>query len=141
MTRLATILTSVAAAVALAGCGGGGGRNESAVCANGDGGLDNKAFVFVEGPRSGERVLSGFRVTGCSSTFEANVSWRLRARDGRVLASGYTQGGSLKPGPFEFAVSYPIGARQVGQLEVYVPKVTAEGFPPVKNVVPLVLEP
>jgi hypothetical protein len=139
-TRLAAILTSVAAAAALAGCGGGG-RNESAVCANGDGGLDNKVFVFVEGPRSGERVLSGFRVTGCSSTFEANLNWRLRSGDGHVLASGYAQGGSVKPGPFEFAVSYPIGARQVGELEVYVPQVTTEGFPPVKNVVPVVLEP
>lgn len=127
-------------AAALAGCGGGS-RSESAVCANGDGGLDNKAFVFVEGPRSGERVLSGFRVTGCSSTFEANVNWRLRARDGHVLANGFTQGGSQELGSFAFTVSYPIGERQIGHLEVFEPKVTTEGFPTVKNVVPLVLEP
>jgi hypothetical protein len=138
--RLSAILASVAAATALTGCGGGS-QSESAVCANGDGGLDNKAFVFVEGPRSGERVLSGFRVTGCSSTFEANVNWRLRARDGRVLSKGFTQGGSQEPGSFAFTVSYPIGERQIGHLEVYEPKVTTEGFPAVKNVVPIVLEP
>jgi hypothetical protein len=140
MRGLAAILTGVAVAAALTGCGGAS-QSEGAVCANGDGGLDNKAFVFVEGPRSGERVLSGFHVTGCSSTFEANVNWRLRARDGRVLSKGFTQGGSQEPGSFAFTVSYPIGERQIGHLEVYEPKVTTEGFPAVKNVVPLVLEP
>lgn len=138
--RLAALLTGVAAAAALAGCGGGS-RSESAICVNDDGALDRTAFVFVDAPRSGERVLNDFRVSGCSSTFEANVGWRLRARDGHVLASGFTQGGSVEPGPFEFAVSYPLGARQVGHLEVYAPKVTSEGFPPVKNVLPLLLEP
>ena len=140
MRRVAAILTGAAVAAALAGCGGGG-RSESAVCANGDGALDKAAFVFVDAPRSGERVLNGFRVSGCSSTFEANVNWRLRARNGHVLASGFTQGGSLDPGPFSFTVDYPLGARQVGHLEVYEPQVTTEGFPPVNKVVPLVLEP
>jgi hypothetical protein len=138
--RLASVWAVAAIAAALAGCGGGS-RSESAVCANGDGSLDDKAFVFVEGPRSGERVLSGFRVTGCSSTFEANLNWRLRARDGHVLSKGFTQGGSQEPRSFAFTVSYPIGERQIGHLEVYEPKVTTEGFPAVKNVVPLVLEP
>ena len=138
--RLGSVWAVAAMAAALAGCGGGN-RSETAVCENGDGGLDNKAFVFVEGPRSGERVLSGFRVTGCSSTFEANVNWRLRARDGRVLSKGFTHGGSQEPGSFAFTVSYPIGERQVGHLEVFEPKVTTEGFAPVRNVVPLVLEP
>lgn len=140
MRRLAAILAGAAVAAALAGCGGGSG-SESAVCANGDGALDKTAFVFVDAPRSGERVLNGFRVTGCSSTFEANVKWRLRARNGHVLASGFTQGGSLDPGPFSFTVDYPLGARQVGHLEVYEPTTTNEGFPPLTNVLPLVLEP
>jgi hypothetical protein len=80
-------------------------------------------------------------VSGCSSTFEANVNWRLHARDGHVLANGFTHGGAVDPAPFEFTVHYPIGERQVGHLEVYEPRVTSEGFPPVKNVLPLVLEP
>jgi immunoglobulin-like protein involved in spore germination len=138
--RLASILLGAVLMTAAAACGGGS-QGASAVCNNGDGGLDDKAFVFVEAPRSGERVVDGFHVSGCSSTFEANVNWRLRGRDGQVLASGFTQGGSLDPGPYEFTVSYPIGERQVGHLEVYEPRVTTEGFPPVKNVLPLVLEP
>jgi len=138
--RLPGVLAIVVAAAALAGCGGGS-ASESAVCENGDGALDRTAFVFVDAPRSGERVLNGFRVSGCSSTFEANVNWRLRGRDGRVLAKGFTEGGNSEFGPFAFSVDYPTGARQVGHLEVYEPRVTAEGFPPVENVIPLVLEP
>ena len=140
MTRLALILVLAAAAV-LAGCGGSGGSRESAPCENGDGALDKAAFVFVESPGSGQRVLSGFRVAGCSSTFESNVNWRLRARDGQVLASGFAQGGGVEAAPFEFTVDYPLGDRQVGHLEVFEPQVTSEGHPPVKNVLPLVLEP
>ena len=140
--RLAAISAGLAAAAALAGCGDGGeGGSESAVCANGEGALDRTAFVFVEAPRSGERVLNGFRVSGCSSTFESNVTWRLRARDGHVLATGFTQGGSDVPGPFAFTVDYPIGARQVDHLKVSAPQMTTKGFPPVRNVIPLVLEP
>jgi hypothetical protein len=123
----------------LAGCSGG--ESASDICADKDGVLRRSSFVFVDSPASGERVASGFRVSGCSNTFEANVAWRLRARDGRRLASGFTQGGSREPGPFSFVVRYSIGAGEVGQLEVYEPSVTSEGFPTVKNVMPLILEP
>jgi Immunoglobulin-like domain of bacterial spore germination len=135
--RIAALPIAVAL---LAGCGAAH-HSASSVCANEDGALDKTAFVFVQSPRSGERVLSDFSVTGCSSTFEANVNWRLRGQNGRVLASGLAQGGSLEPGPFAFDVRYPIGVRQVGQLEVYEARVTSEGFPPVKNVLPVLLEP
>jgi hypothetical protein len=123
----------------LAGCSRG--EPVSDVCADKDGVLMKSSFVFVDSPASGERVANGFRVSGCSNTFEANVAWRLRARDGRRLASGFTQGGSRESGQFSFVVRYSIGASEVGQLEVYEPSVTSEGFPTVKNVMPLVLEP
>lgn len=135
-------LTSISAAVVtaalLTGCGG---EREADVCANADGALTEAGFIFVQAPRSGERVSSGFRVTGCSSTFEASVNWRIRGRDGEVLARGFTQGGSLEPSSFEFTAEYSIAARQIGELEVYEPRVTTEGFPPSKDVVPLVLQP
>ena len=51
---------------ALAGCGGTGGKDD--VCSDKDGALTSAAFVFVDSPASGERVSSGFQVTGCSST-------------------------------------------------------------------------
>jgi hypothetical protein len=69
------------------------------------------------------------------------VNWRLRDKTGRVVASGVTQGGSLEPGSFEFTTEYSVDARQIGELEVFEPRVTGEGFPPSRNVVPLVLEP
>jgi hypothetical protein len=66
----------------------------------------------------------------------------LRARDGATLASGSTQGGSIQAERFHFDVVYSLPLRQVGQLEVDEPTVTQEeGFPPVRNVVPLVLQP
>ena len=55
-----------------------------------------------------------------------------------MLARGVTQGGSLEPSSFEFTVEYPVAARQIGELDVYEPRVTEEGFPPSKDVVPLV---
>ena len=124
---------------ALAACGGG--KAQADVCADKDGVLGRSAFVFVQSPPSGGRVANGFRVSGCSNTFEATVNWRLQGRDGSELASGFAQGGSRESRPFSFTVRYSIGARQIGQLEIYEPSVTTEGFPTVKNIVPVVLEP
>lgn len=135
----ATALATATAAVVLTACGSDTGEND--VCANADDALSNAGFIFVDDPSSGERVSSGFQVRGCSSTFEASVSWRLRGRDGRVLASGVTQGGSVRPSSFEFTAEYSVAARQIGELEVFEPRVTGEGFPPSRDVVPLVLQP
>jgi hypothetical protein len=135
MRRIPLALIAVAS---LAGCGGG--RATPDPCSNEDGALTNASFVFVEAPRSGDRVSNGFRASGCSSTFEGTIVWRLLARDGRALSRGVAQGGSLEPHPFGFAVRYTVRARQVGRLVVSAPRVTNEGFPPVTNVIPLVLD-
>jgi hypothetical protein len=137
--RRGAISAASVAVIFLTACGGS--KDEVDVCANADGALSDAGFIFVDAPRSGERVSSGFRVTGCSSTFEATVNWRLRGRDGATLASGVTQGGSIEPSSFEFSIDYSIGTRQIGELEVFEPRVTEEGFPPSKDVVPLLLEP
>jgi Immunoglobulin-like domain of bacterial spore germination len=141
MTGWRTVANTLAATLATVtfvatACGTGG----DDVCAN-SGELSGFGFTFVDGPRSGERVSSGFKVSGCSSTFESNLNWRLRGRDGMTLASGVAQGGGLEPSSFEFTVDYQIDARQIGELEVYEPRVTTEGFPPSKDIVPLVLGP
>lgn len=116
--------------------------SQADVCSDEDGVLSENSFVFVVSPASGERVASSFTVTGCSNTFESTVGWKLLARDGSVLASGATEGGTLdQPGPFSFTVEYSVDASQVGNLEVFMPPVTEEGFPPPKDVVPLVLQP
>ena len=137
MARRRASYGAMLAAAGLAGCGGGGHRTD--VCSNADGALSRAAFVFVQTPVSGERVSSGFRVSGCSSTFEGNVVWLLRGRSGRVLAHGHTQGGSAQPGAFAFTVAYSVTAQQVGQVTVSEPVVTSEGYPPVRDVLPLVL--
>jgi immunoglobulin-like protein involved in spore germination len=124
---------ALVAVLALSGCSSEDGRD---VCSGVD---STTAFVFVETPVSGRHVKSGFSVTGCSNTFEGTVNWRLRDKTGRELANGFAQGGSREPGAFSFAVKFDVAARQVGQLAVYEPKVTTEGFPPVRNVIPVVL--
>lgn len=111
-------------------------------CDNSDGALTNVSFVLVTEPRVGERVSPGFTVRGCSSTFEANVQWRLLSRAGVELESGFTSGGSMTAGPFAFTVSYTVIERQMGRLAVYEEDVSdGEGFPPGRVVLPLVLQP
>jgi hypothetical protein len=128
-------LVATVAAVALSGCGSpdGGGACDD------DGALDGTSYVLVERPRSGERVASGFEVRGCSRTFESTVVWRLRARDGSTLAQGHAEGGGQQAGTFAFRVRFRVQARQLGTLEVAEPRVTDEGPPPLRTVLPLVL--
>ena len=57
--------------------------------------LADSSFVVVVKPTAGLRASSPFRVRGCSRSFESNVVWELRSRDGRILASGHTSGGGL----------------------------------------------
>ncbi len=112
------------------------------VCSNDDGALE-AAFVFVETPSSGERVEPGFTVAGCSRTFESTFLWRLLDRDGAELAGDFAMGGGVDgPGDFEFEVDYTVAELQIGHLEVFEEDVSeGEGFPPPRNVIPLVLLP
>ena len=96
--------------VAAAAAGGCGGKSGSSACAS----PGKAAFVFVETPRSGEPLSSGFTVKGCSRTFAGNVIWILRST---------------------------VAVQQIGQLEVDEPRVTSEGYPPTRNVLPVLLTP
>lgn len=113
------------------------------VCSNADGALTDAAFIFVTRPRVGERVSSGFSVSGCSRTFESTVNWSLKANDGTELASGHTQGGGVDgAGEFSFKVDFSVAERQIGHLEVFEEDASdGEGKPPSRNVIPLVLQP
>jgi hypothetical protein len=137
-------LGMAAGAIALAVGGCGGCRPSTDVCSNADGALDTAAFVFVTTPRSGERVRSGFTVRGCSRTFESNVPWRLVDATGAQIASGATNGGGVDgPGPFETTVAFTVPQRQIGHLEIGDEDVSDGESPlkPVRNVIPLVLQP
>lgn len=113
------------------------------VCADDDGALTDAGFVFVTAPVSGARVSPGFTVTGCSRTFEANVPWELRDRDGTVIARGAATGGGVDgPGPYRFTVPYTVPERQIGVLLVREDDPSGgEGRPPKDNAIPVVLSP
>jgi hypothetical protein len=114
------------------------------VCDNADGALTDASFIFVTSPRPGQRVSPGFTPRGCSRTFESNVPWRLVDVAGAELASGSTLGGGVDGvGPFSFIVSYSVGSRQIGHLEVLEDDPSGgEGTrKPTRNVIPLVLQP
>lgn len=119
------------------------GRAPAAVCSNADGALTDASFVFVTAPTSGSRVSSGFVVSGCSRTFESNVPWRLVDRQGAELASGSALGGGVDGfASFSLTVHFTVASRQIGHLEIGDEDVSGgEGFPPVRNVIPLVLKP
>jgi Immunoglobulin-like domain of bacterial spore germination len=103
---------------------------------------DLGSFVFVTSPSAGAQLFSGFTVTGCSRTFESTVNWRLLARDGSELASGFTMGGGVDGADrFSFTVTYtnPAGV-EVGSLEVFeVDASDGEGAPPPRVAIPIVL--
>ncbi len=105
--------------------------------------LADSSFVVVTQPLAGARVSSPVEVRGCSRTFESNVVWELRARDGRVLASGHTSGGGVDgAGAFAFSAGFTVADAQLGHLEVFEPDVSdGEGFPGGRTVTPLVLVP
>ena len=115
------------------------GDDEGPAC---DSTLPDAAMVIVFEPGSGEAVSSGFGVSGCSRTFESNVNWQLLDRSGAVLADGFTSGGGFDgPGEFSFTVEYKSAERQFAHLEVFeVDESEGEGFPPPRDIVPLVLE-
>jgi hypothetical protein len=133
------ILKRIRTAVCRAICG----AQRPDVCSNSDEALTDKSFIFVSTPTSGTRVKSGFLVEGCSRTFESNVPWRLIDRDGNQLAAGATTGGGVDGfGMFSFAVHFSVASQQIGHLEVIEDDPSdGEGVPPVRNVIPLVLNP
>ena len=105
--------------------------------------LADSSFVAVVMPTTGLRTSSPLDVRGCSRTFESNVVWELRARDGRALASGHTTGGGVSAAAaFSFSAPFAVLAPEVGHLVVFeVDASDGEGFSPGRSVVPLVLLP
>lgn len=63
----------------------------------------------VTAPQPGETVRGGFMLAGIASAFEANVRYRLRDAQGRVVASGFTTATNCcEPGGlFSVAVRVP----------------------------------
>ena len=147
--RLTASLAVLALSGALVACGDDDAGSASApttatVADPGAGVPADASMVYVTTPASGVRVAPGFMVAGCSRTFESNVPWRLLDRAGDVIAEGFATGGGVDgPAPFTFTVGYtPPSEEQVGHLEVEAGDPSdGEGFPPPRDVVPVVLAP
>jgi hypothetical protein len=105
--------------------------------------LSASAFVLVSSPAPGQSASSPLRVRGCSRSFESNIVWSLRGRDGRRLASGHASGGGVDgPAAFDFTVEFAVREPEVGELEVLEPDVSdGEGNPPSRMVFPVILQP
>jgi hypothetical protein len=105
--------------------------------------LADSSFIAVVMPTAGLRTSSPLDVRGCSRTFESNVVWELRARDGRTLASGHTTGGGVSAAAaFSFSAPFVVSTPEIGHLVVFeVDASDGEGFPPGRSIVPLVLLP
>jgi hypothetical protein len=71
------------------------------------------------------------------------VVWSVHSLDGSVLASGHTSGGGIEgPEPFSFSVPFDVPNPELGRLEVFEQDMSdGEGFPPSRNVIPIVLMP
>jgi hypothetical protein len=79
--------------------------------------------IAVYAPAPGDPPVRQFTVNGLATTFEANVSWRVRDNTQRVVASGTTTasvGTSRQWGTFQFLVQVPTSAAPGDLwLEVY----------------------
>jgi hypothetical protein len=105
--------------------------------------LANSSFVVVIEPTAGLRTSSPLQVRGCSRTFESNVVWELRSRDGALLAAGHTSGGGVEGAAlFSFSAPFTVSTPELAHLEVYEPDESdGEGFPGGRSIVPVVLLP
>lgn len=130
-------------AAALAGLAACVGLRPPDPCAPLDPLLAASSFVVVTQPAPGARVASPLVVRGCSRSFESNVVWELRARDGRVLDAGHTTGGGVAgAASFAFSADFRLSAAELGHLTVFEPDASdGEGFPPGRSVIPLLLLP
>ena len=111
-------------------------------CAASAGALADEPFVMATAPLAGALVKSGFTVQGCSRTFESRFAWTLTLRGGKVLAKGTATGGGVDgPRPFSFTVTATVAKPTLAYLEISEPRMSGDGPPPSRAVVPVVVTP
>ena len=104
---------------------------------------DAGSLAIITSPAPGDPVPNGTTIRGCGRAFESSLNYKLTGRDGRTLASGFTQAGGVDgPAPFSFVLNYSVTQDQLGHLEVYEEDASdGEGFPPGRCVIPVRLTP
>jgi spore germination protein GerM len=76
--------------------------------------------IVVESPKRGEKVSSGFEISGFANVFEANVNIRVTDQNGKRLVDTFTTAtcGSGCWGDFSESVEFEVDERQPGLVEV-----------------------
>jgi hypothetical protein len=69
--------------------------------------VSNKSgSIIVEYPKPDQEISLPFSIKGQSSTFEGNVLFEIKEKDGKSLIKGCFMGGSMGEAPFEKVVEY-----------------------------------
>ena len=142
--RMAGVIAAISISIAIAtsGCGGDDDGDAARLCDA----LDASrlgSLVVIEAPAAAQAVGEAFTLSGCAATFEQNVRYRVTARDGTVLADGFTTGNAPDVGVVgDFSTEVTLDpAPEPGllTLEVFEEDVAeGEGGVPPRHVVPLV---
>jgi germination protein M len=77
--------------------------------------------IWVIYPAAGDKLASGFKLTGSAMVFEATVNYRLKDAAGNILAEGFTTAsvGAPDRGDFEKLIAFSPSSAGAGQLEVF----------------------
>jgi hypothetical protein len=78
---------------------------------------DVRGLIWILAPTQGATVSSPVQIDGSGTAFEGTISWEVR-KNGVVVKSGHTQGGSMGPfGDFHDTVQLPAGAYELTAFE------------------------
>lgn len=98
--------------------------------------------VIVQQPQPFDIVDNPILIAGIGRGFEGTISTRALDADGNTLAEGFVQGGAMALATFqgELAIS-SVPSSPHGALEIGPARVTDEGPPPLRVVIPVVFGP
>ena len=102
----------------------------------------DRAPIVVDAPTDGEELTSPAILSGSANVFEATVSYRIVADDGKVVARGFTTAtcGSGCRGTYSVTVPFEVEERTDATVEVF--EESAENGRPLHKVeIPVVLLP
>lgn len=99
--------------------------------------------ITVNEPTPGERISSGFTVSGEANVFEANVSIEVLNRFGKVVGKTFTMAtcGTGCRGTFSTQVEFDVSVEQQGTLVVHDDDAAGTGTPPHSVRIPVTLAP
>lgn len=81
----------------------------------------HEPVIWVNAPATGQTITSPVKISGNARIFEAMVSFRLKDKNGNILAQGSTMAAAGAPdrGDFEGKLNFSPPTAEEGQLEVF----------------------